>query len=411
MSAMLPFGRQAGNRTSTLRRWLPKPVPQRGVAVVGSYLPTFARVQTGAVAAAHNERSPFCSVASTSAASRLQTPTPSCADVPVPVLALAVSPLEIAKMPPCRFEGRIIVVSVPEDEQRVERFFVDSTLLGFDTESRPVSPLEPKSRTAVIQLATEDVTCVWRIAGSAALPPLLRRLIEDPSIHKVAQGASEEISSLREEWGIVPKSFIDLHHVALHLKTSPRSLKGLVALFMKRRLVKDQQLTNWEQSPLTQAQIEYAATDAWASRQVLLAIRGAHGLQRLDCERLLCSTVGTPRPLEGALPAGTTVVGVPSAIQQSASVDVEAHQVLAALCVERGFVLRFDGFESVNGGYRCVFRVEFKHMGRSASEAFRSKRAHSSIRAAQNDAAAEALFRLQRLAESSQPSAAAKDVS
>merc|ERR1740123_1852506 len=105
------------------------------------------------------------------------------------------------------------------------------------------------------------------------MPPLLRKILEDPSKCKVAQGAAHEVNSLRDEFGLNAQSFIDLHHIALHLRTTPRSLQGLVALFMSKRLPKEQRLTDWERAPLTQAQIEYAAADAWAARQALLAIR------------------------------------------------------------------------------------------------------------------------------------------
>eukprot|EP00434_Breviolum_minutum_P045318 symbB.v1.2.040602.t1/scaffold7367.1/size13137/1 len=78
-----------------------------------------------------------------------------------------------------------------------------------------------------------------------------------------------------------------------------------------------------------------------------------------------------------------------SGAQPHAPPPPEAHRELAALCVSKGYVLRFDGFESLPSGFRCVFRVEFRRNGQAVSEVFRSKRVHVAIRAAQNDAAAE----------------------
>merc|ERR1712048_1380419 len=155
----------------------------------------------------------------------------------------------------------------------------------------------------------------------------------------------------------------------------------------------------------TQAQIEYAALDAWASRQVLLAIRELYGVQRLQCERLLSAEAGaTPpspkelKPSESLLSSfggqSTTATQSRTANPSSTPPPAEAHKNLAALCIERGYVLRFDGFEAALGGYRCVFRVEYRHNGKLVAEAFRSRRAHENIRAAQNDAASEALLRL-----------------
>lgn len=333
----------------------------------------------------------------------------------VAVANLAASPLEIARLPLVKFEGRIFIVSSLEDEQRVERLFAGETLLGFDSESRPGSALIGKGRTALIQIASEHAACIWRLGELGCIPPVLRSLIEDPARHMSAQGATQEVETLCEEWGVNPSSFIDLHHIALHLRTTPRSLQGLVALFMRKRLSKEQRLSNWEQSPLTQAQIEYAAIDAWSSRQVLVAIRKTYGVERLSCERLIGATAaGAARAAAGISTfaggmraslaaqrraatqdvASETSGASPPVVAQHGNRAAEAHQSLAALCVERGYVLRVDGLEAVAGGYRCVLRVGYRRGGRSVEDTFRSKRPHESIRSAQNDAAAEALLRL-----------------
>lgn len=336
-----------------------------------------------------------------------------------PVPTLAISALEIARLPLAKFPGRVVVISVPEDEERVRTAFEGEAFLGLDTETRPSSAASPKNRLALVQVATSRLACLWRVGEMRCIPPLLRKLIEDPSRHKIAQGATHEVDVFRDEWCLSPQSFIDLHHIALHLKTNPRSLQGLVALFLGKRLGKEQRLSNWEQSPLTQAQIEYAALDAWAGREVLLAMRRTYGVERLPCERSLGVGRATFRPqdeelnLRGAAPSTLVHDGheheeaehraqkegpgraIPSPRQPVAS--TEAHQNLAALCVERGYVLRFDGFESAPSGFRCVFRVEYRHRGRSVVEAFRSQRVHTTIRAAQNDAASEALLRLKPL--------------
>lgn len=330
---------------------------------------------------------------------------------------LSITPLEIARLPSAKFTGRVVVIAVPEDEERVRSIFEEESLLGFDTESRPSSAVSPKNRLSLVQVATAEVACLWRVGEMRCIPPLLRKLIENPLQLKVAQGAAHEVDAFRDEWYLSPQGFIDLHHVAMHLRTSPRSLQGLVGIFMGKRLGKEQRLTDWEQSPLSQAQIEYAALDAWATREVLLAMRRIYGVERLPCERSLGVAMhfrpqesgldlkgGPPSTLlqDGAATGGDARRGPRSS--ESVSVQAsqpapaaEAHRTLAALCVERGYVLRFDGFESAPSGFRCVFRVEYRHKGRSTVEAFRSQRVHTTIRAAQNDAASEALLRLRPL--------------
>lgn len=325
---------------------------------------------------------------------------------------LSISPLEIARLPTLNFKGRVVIINSPDDEARIQSLFDGEVILGFDSESRPNNALQPRNRSAVAQVASEHAACLWRLSALRGVPPLLKRLLEEPTVIKVAQGAANEVTALREEWGIGAQSFVDLHHIALNLRTTPRSLQGLVALFLHKKLAKEQRLTDWEQSPLTQAQIEYAATDAWASRQVLIAMRRAYNTDRLACERLLGSIVGTKKvPSEAeaevshttnsASPdtAGQAVSsGVPLTARPASSPPLaEAQQELVALCIARGHRLRFEGTESAPQGIRCVFRVDFRHGGQSVSEIFRSARVHSSIRAAQNDAASEALARLQSM--------------
>lgn len=189
-----------------------------------------------------------------------------------------------------------------------------------------------------------------------------------------------------------------------------------MAIFLQKRLNKEQRLTDWQQSSLTQAQIEYAATDAWAAREVLLEMRRAFLCSRLDCERLV-GAAATPRPMSsGTIGLNVARPFVPSGAgakverrgEEAPAPPSEAHRELAALCVSKGYVLRFDGFESLPSGFRCVFRVEFRRNGQAVSEVFRSKRVHAAIRAAQNDAAAEALLRLREVDQALQRGTAAE---
>eukprot|EP00434_Breviolum_minutum_P018909 symbB.v1.2.016675.t1/scaffold1275.1/size127301/3 len=193
---------------------------------------------------------------------------------------LHISPLEIARLPLLEFPGRIIVIGSAEEEQRIESIFENEVLLGFDSESRPSSALGPQNRIALIQLASEKVACLWRLLDTRSLPPVLCKLLQD--LWEVSQGAVNEITALKDQFGISPQSFIDLHHIALHLRTTPRSLRGLAAIFLQKRLDKEQRLSDWQQSSLTQAQIEYAATDAWTARELFVVlgnVRWQRGVQ------------------------------------------------------------------------------------------------------------------------------------
>ncbi|CAJ1392994.1 unnamed protein product [Effrenium voratum] len=120
-------------------------------------------------------------------------------------------------------------------------------------------------------------------------------------------------------------------------------------------------------------------------KEVLLEMRRVFLCSRLECERLLgASVVSRPlstglvgtvaRSLEGTDDGRQDAQGLsaqgPSGPSQDnmkvlapvpapkAPSPPEAHRQLAALCVSQGYVLRFDGFESLPSGFRCVFRVQ-----------------------------------------------------
>eukprot|EP00916_Digyalum_oweni_P014013 GHVL01022891.1.p1 GENE.GHVL01022891.1~~GHVL01022891.1.p1 ORF type:complete len:369 (+),score=49.44 GHVL01022891.1:52-1158(+) len=207
----------------------------------------------------------------------------------------------IARMPRLTFHGRTLLVTSLEEDRQVASIFKGEKLLGFDTESRPrKSNVNP---TACIQLASERIAVVWRIhtnskrtglnEGIKCIPPTLKSLITDPKISKVCQGALTEIANLAEEFGIVGESFIDLHQIASALQCSPKSMQGLAAIFLQKQLIKTEQLSDWQQELLTHSQIRYAATDAWAPLQTLLAMRDRLGVAELDCERLMSAPLYT----------------------------------------------------------------------------------------------------------------------
>jgi ribonuclease D len=52
-------------------------------------------------------------------------------------------------------------------------------------------------------------------------------------------------------------------------------LRNLVAAFLGFRLSKKERCSNWARATLTPQQITYAATDAWASRELYLAMERA----------------------------------------------------------------------------------------------------------------------------------------
>lgn len=180
---------------------------------------------------------------------------------------LEISKEEIAKLPAGRFRGRITVVSSRQSAEKAAKILSREEVIGFDTETRPSFKKGEHHSISLIQMATPKHAFLFRI-NRIGMPLGLKGLLEDGKIIKVGQGILQEVKDLKKEQGIDGKGFIDLMDITKKIQCSPRSAKGLSALFLGIRISKSAQTSNWERQSLTWKQKAYAATDAWICLEV-----------------------------------------------------------------------------------------------------------------------------------------------
>ena len=65
-----------------------------------------------------------------------------------------------------------------------------------------------------------------------------------------------------------PDGFIDLQKFVKEFGIKSSGLRKLAAIILGFRISKSQQITDWEADELTEAQIIYAATDAWVCYEI-----------------------------------------------------------------------------------------------------------------------------------------------
>jgi hypothetical protein len=162
-------------------------------------------------------------------------------------------------------------------------------VLGFDTETRPCfvkkenrAAGDPGNKTAVIQLSSSTlcvVFCLDAARRDGGITEGLRALIADPAVVKVGQGIEADVVALNNEFGVVGGGIVNLEplSVAVGVKHGSRSLRALTAIFLEARLTKGQQMSNWENRPLTAAQTRYAALDAYVGFAIFRAMFTRHG--------------------------------------------------------------------------------------------------------------------------------------
>ena len=165
------------------------------------------------------------------------------------------------------FKGDIVVVdNVITFRQSFPRL-LNSKILGFDTETRPSFRKWRKNKVSLIQLANNDVACLFRI-NKIGIPEELMDLLTNPNVIKAGVAIHDDIRFLSRVKKFSPSGFVDLQKFVKDYGIQSAGLKKLAAIILGFRISKQQQVTNWEADQLTEAQQIYAATDAWVCFQI-----------------------------------------------------------------------------------------------------------------------------------------------
>uniref|UniRef100_A0A7S0Q2Q4 3'-5' exonuclease n=1 Tax=Coccolithus braarudii TaxID=221442 RepID=A0A7S0Q2Q4_9EUKA len=158
-------------------------------------------------------------------------------------------------------------------------------VLGFDTETRPVFKRgQPQNPICLVQLASGSVAGLFRLYPGLPLPKALRLLLEDDSVLKVGQDALKETVQMAALWEMMPRGILDAHHFVAAAGSRCGGVAGMGAAFLGLRIAKSQSTTNWEAPQLSEAQMRYAATDAWVCREAYRCSEAAR-LERCYADR------------------------------------------------------------------------------------------------------------------------------
>ncbi|ESQ56299.1 hypothetical protein EUTSA_v10025908mg [Eutrema salsugineum] len=183
--------------------------------------------------------------------------------------------------PAMRFGGRILYSKTASEVDKramqllkvleTKRDDSGTAIVGFDIEWRPsfrkgVLP----GKVAVVQICVENNYCDVIHIIHSGIPQSLQQLIEDSTLVKVGIGIDGDSVKLFHDHGVSIKDVEDLSDLA-NKKIGGDSKKwGLASLtetLVCKELLKPNRirLGNWEVQPLSKEQLQYAATDAYAS--------------------------------------------------------------------------------------------------------------------------------------------------
>lgn len=179
---------------------------------------------------------------------------------------------EIAKMPMCTIRGRIIVIDSPVGIDCAISALREAGTIGFDTETRPSFVKGVFYKISLLQLATPTTCYLFRLQ-MIGRNESLKALLEDPSVKKIGLSTHDDSRSLQRWMPCRPAGFIELQKYVKPFGIEEMSLQKIYAIVFGEHISKAQQLSNWEINPLTPAQQQYAAIDAWACLKIYEHLR------------------------------------------------------------------------------------------------------------------------------------------
>ena len=173
----------------------------------------------------------------------------------------------INDMPRVNFVGRIHVIDAISQVKSAISALRTSSIVGFDTETRPCFHRGERHNVALLQLSTLNNAFLFRI-NKTGIPAPLKQFLEDSAIIKIGLSTTDDFNQLRRVCDFTPAGFIELQTLVKKYHITDMSLQKIYAIIFQQKISKGQQLSNWESTQLTDAQQRYAAIDAWACLRI-----------------------------------------------------------------------------------------------------------------------------------------------
>jgi ribonuclease D len=179
---------------------------------------------------------------------------------------------EINDLEVCQFGGTIHLIESREHIAGAVKIIRNHRIIGFDTETRPNFRKGRPNKVALIQFATTDDAFVIRLNKTGLVNELVS-VFEDEDLIKIGVAVREDIRRLRAMKNFTAAGFLELQSYSGYFGIESNSLKKLAAIVMGVKISKSQQLSDWEAEILSEAQVRYAATDAWACLRIYETLR------------------------------------------------------------------------------------------------------------------------------------------
>ena len=179
----------------------------------------------------------------------------------------------MAKLPIRRYAGRVCVVATREDLEEARADLRSESVVGLDTETRPAFRKGESHLPCLVQAATARAVYLFQLRRTEVFP-VLAELLSDPRIVKAGVSLKDDLRALKQVFAFTEKNMLDLGDLARSSGLGQSGVRNLAGILLGFRIPKGTKTSNWAARELSAAQIAYAATDAWACRELYLRFQG-----------------------------------------------------------------------------------------------------------------------------------------
>ena len=170
---------------------------------------------------------------------------------------------------------QIQLVTHAEHAKAALQALEDEKVLGFDTESKPTfAKNEVSTGPHIVQLSTLQKAWIFQL-DDAQCRQAVGILLESPRIIKAGFGLGDDKKRITNKLGVDLQGVLDLNSV-FHAQGYRKDMgvRGAVAVLFNKRFIKSKKAStsNWANPQLTEAQLIYAANDAYAAMRVYAAL-------------------------------------------------------------------------------------------------------------------------------------------
>jgi len=172
--------------------------------------------------------------------------------------------------------NQISLVSTADEAGRACDALARSKVLGFDTESKPTFFKDQVSEGPhIVQLSTADRAWVFQL-HDLQCRTMVGQLLSTLGIVKAGFGLGDDRKRIISKLGVEPADVLELNTIFRERGyRKDMGVKGAVAVLFNQRFIKSKKAatSNWANPRLTEAQLVYAANDAYAALRVFEALK------------------------------------------------------------------------------------------------------------------------------------------